>query len=222
MDNWSFLALLHNLSLDESVDGKYLAIVPDDDSRAMPLINTSPALMRLVTRFSDQFGRRTSPSLMLVHPKAPKRIIRQDAVIGFRNAIAICSIIQGWEDSLVRRQSLNVLKYSNYFDLYPISIGKDGDSMIIRSPSILGMDDPEDFTGQISPELASTHREKSFYDTKLLKAILRVWEERFLNYGLKDWSSRVLFRSLEMAFHASTIPFENSSTIYDYGAKIAL
>jgi hypothetical protein len=222
MDNWSFIAILHNLSLNEPVENRYVAIVPDTDDRALSLMEASPALRRLVNGFTDQFGRRFYPSLLIVHPQAPKKLFVQDALIGFRNAIAICSIIQAWEESLVRKQSLNVLKYSNYFDLYPISVGKDEDSMIIRSPSILGLDEPEDFVGQTSPELASSYRVTAFYNAELLKAILLVWEDRFLKRGGRDWRSRVLFRSLEMAFHASTIPFENSSTIYDYGAKIAL
>jgi hypothetical protein len=222
MGNWVFVALLHNLSLQEPVENGYMAIVPDTDDRAMSLTEATPALRRLVSGFTDQFGRSVSPSLMIVHPKAPKRLFAIDAIIGFRNAIAICSIIKAWEEALVRKQSLNVLKYSNYFDLYPISVGKDGDVMIIRSPSILGMDEPEDFVGQISPELSSSFSVTSFYDSELLKAILLVWEGRFLRSRVRDWRSLVLFRSLEMAFHASTIPFENSSTIYDYGAKIAL
>lgn len=222
MSEWVFVSLLHNLSIDQAVENKHVAIVPDSDPRALSLIEATPALERLINGFTDQFGRRVSPSLMIIHSRAPKTLFALDALIGFRNAFAISSIIQAWQEALVKNQSMNVLKYSNYFDLYPITIGKDGDSMIIRSPSILGMDEPEEFVGQISPELASSHRVTAFYDNELIKAILLVWDDRFLKRATKDWRSRVLFRSLEMAFHASTIPFENSSTMYDYGAKIAL
>lgn len=222
MSEWVFVSLLHNLSIGQAVENKYVAIVPDSDPRALSLIAATPVLERLINGFTDQFGRRVSPSLMIIHSRAPKTLFALDALIGFRNAFAISSIIQAWQDALVKNQSINVLKYSNYFDLYPITIGKDDDSMIIRSPSILGMDKPEEFVGQISPELASTHRVTAFYDNELIKAVLLVWDDRFLKRATIDWRSRVLFRSLEMAFHASTIPFENSSTMYDYGAKIAL
>jgi hypothetical protein len=222
MGNWVFVALLHNLSLHEPVENGYVAIVPDTDNRAISLTEASPALRRLVSGFTDQFGRSASPSLMIVHPKATKKLLAQDALIGFRNTIAICSIIQAWEEALIRKQSLNVLKYSNYFDLYPISVGKDGDALIISSPSILGLDEPEEFVGQTSPELATSYRVTAFYGQELVKAMLLIWKDRFIKRRVKDWRSRVLFRSLEMAYHASTIPFENSSTIYDYGAKIAL
>ena len=222
MSNWLFVALLHNLSIQEPVENGYVAIVPDTDYRAKSLTETSQARRLLVNGFTDQFGRSVSPSLMIVNSKAPKRLFTQDALIGFRNAIAICSITKAWEEDLVRKVSLNILKYSNYFDIYPISVGKDGETMIIRSPSILGMDEPEEFVGQTSPELASNNCVTSFYDAELLRAILLVWEDRFLRRGYKNCRSRVLFRSLEMAYHASTIPFKNSSTIYDYGANIAL
>lgn len=221
MLNWSFIALLHNLSIQRPVENDCVAIVPDTDGRALKLLEASPALRRLVTGFTDQFGRQISPSLLVVHQAAPQNILDQDALIGFRNALAICTIVYAWQEYLVSQLSLNVLKYSNYFDLYPITVGRD-DVLVIRSPSTLGVDEPDEFTGQISPELASTYRVSDFYDSELLSAILGLWHKRFVQKKISEWSSRVLFRSLEMAYHASAIPFENSSTIYDYGAKIAL
>ena len=106
MGNWLFVGLLHNLSLQEPVENKYVAIVPDTEDRAVSLTEASPALRRLVSGFTDQFGRTVSPSLMIFHPKAPKRLFTQDPIIGFRNAIAICSIIRAWEEALVRKRNL--------------------------------------------------------------------------------------------------------------------
>jgi hypothetical protein len=105
---------------------------------------------------------------LILHPRTPKRLISQEALIGFCNAIAISAIIHAWEEALVMKQSLNVLKYSNYFDIYPITVGKDGDELIIRSPSILGLDEPEKFVGQTSPELATSYRPDKFYDPELV------------------------------------------------------
>lgn len=222
MPPWSFIALLHNLSLKEPIGNEYVAIVPDTDQRAKELFNISSSLKRLVEGFTDQFGRKVAPSLLLVHPESPKGVLEQDSLIAFRNALAICSVVHAWQESLVRKLSLNVLKYSNYFDLYPITVGKEDDVLLIRSPSILGMDEPDEFVGQTSPELAPSHRVFRFFDVELHEAILKLWHDKFILANNTDWRSRVLFRSLEMAYHASSIPFENSSTIYDYGAKLAL
>ena len=222
MPDWKFIALLHNLSLSTAISNDYLAIVPVDDSKCSELLQTSPSLAQMVGRFTDQFGRRTSPSLLLARERSPSGVLEQDAIIGFRNAVALSSITYAWQEALVRQQSLNVLKYSNYFDIYPVTVSQDDDGLIIRSPSILGVDDPADFVGQISPELATSYRVSDAYDTGLLSAIMALWAERFVARRVSNWRTLVLFRSLEMAYHASTIPFENNSTIYDYGAKIAL
>jgi len=222
MPEWKFIAILHNLSLSTPIGNDYIAIVPEDDIRCMELLQSSPSLSRMVGNFTDQFGRRTSPSLLLAREGSPLGVSKQDAVIGFRNAIALSSITYAWQEALVRRLSLNVLKYSNYFDLYPITVSRDHDVLVIRSPSILGMDDPDDFIGQVSPELATSYRVSDAYDRELLGAIMALWADRFVSGRLNSWRTRVLFRSLEMAYHATTIPFENDSTIYDYGAKIAL
>lgn len=222
MNNWLFEAILHNLSINKPIENGYVAIVPATDNRAKSLTESSPALRRILSGFTDQFGGSVSPSLMIARPMAPNRQFEKDALIGFRNAIAICSIVKSWTEELVSRVNFNVFKYSNYFDIYPISVGRDGETILIHS---LGIDRPEKFVGQISPELATSYRATSrrlFYDEELLNAILLVWKDRFLKRKVREWRSRVLFRSLEMAFHASTIPFENTSTIYDYGAKIAL
>lgn len=222
MSPWSFEALLHNLSLEDPVENDYLAIVPETDSRAAELIERHSAIRQLVGGFTDQFGRPASPSLFLIHPEVPSQLLNQDALIAFRNSLAICSIAYAWQESLVRKLSLNALKYSDYFDIYPITVGRDEDALIIRSPSVLGLDEPDEFAGQRSPELASSYRVSQFYDSELLGAILDVWRGRFVHQNPDDWQSRVLFRSLEMAYHAASIPFENSSSIYDYGAKVAL
>jgi hypothetical protein len=222
MSTWSFVAVLHNLSLEEPVENDYLAIVPEADSRATELIERNSTIRQLVTGFTDQFGRPASPSLFLVHPEAPPELLDQDALISFRNSLAICSITYALQKSLVQQLSLNVLRYSDYFNIYPITVGRDENVLIIRSPAILGMDEPDEFVGQISPELASSYRVSGFYDSELLSAIFDVWRGRFVDRNLNDWRSRVLFRSLEMAYHAASIPFENSSSIYDYGAKVAL
>jgi hypothetical protein len=166
MPEWNFIALLHNLSLGTAIANDYLAIAPEDDSRCVELIQSSSSLARIVGGFTDQFGRQTSPSLLLARNGSPPSVLKQDAIIGFRNAVALSSIVYAWQEPLVRKLSLNVLKYSDYFDLYPITLSKDDDVLVIRSPSILGMDDPNEFVGQVSPELAMSYRVSDEYDNE--------------------------------------------------------
>lgn len=132
--NWIFIALIHNLSLMKPIEGDLLAMVPETDTRAVCLLKKSSALRHLVSNFTDQFHRRISPTLLLAKQETPSSVLQQDAIVGFRNIIAISAITFAWQDTLVKKLSLNVLKYSNYFDIYPITISKDGETLIVRSP----------------------------------------------------------------------------------------
>jgi len=49
-----------------------------------------------------------------------------------------------------------------------------------------------------------------------------VWKRRFARGRVNEWSTRALFRSLEMAYQATTMPYKNHSTIYDYGSSASL
>ena len=123
-------------------------MVPETDPRAVWLLKRFPALHHLVSNFTDQFRRRVHPTLLLGKKDAPSTILQQDAIVAFRNIIAISAIIFAWQDTLVKRISLNVLKYSNYFDIYPITISKDGGELITRTPSLLALDEAKDFSGR--------------------------------------------------------------------------
>ena len=59
-------------------------------------------------------------------------------------------------------------------------------------------------------------------DKIIATTLLKIWERRYLNGKINEWKTRTIFRSLEMAYHACTMPSENNSTIYDIGAKISL
>ncbi|MBI5442721.1 MAG: hypothetical protein HY900_16095 [Deltaproteobacteria bacterium] len=218
---WRSLALLHNLCIEEPIVTEYLAIVPPEDERALPLLQSSKALARMVGSFTDQFKRKVRPSLLLAKSDAPAGALSAEALVAFRNSVALSTIVQASQEFAVRAQAFNLLRYSNYFQIYP-TVASDDDYLITRTPSLLAINEPKEFRGQTSPELAPVTPRGVFYDEELFEALVVAWKERYAKEKKKDWQTRALFRSLEMAFLASGIPFENNATIYDYGASISL
>ena len=71
------------------------------------------------------------------------------------------------------------------------------------------------------PELKGINNLK-YYDKELLKFLFEKWDEKYIERKSEDWELRCLFRSLEMAYNACSIPFENQGTPFDYGTKLSL
>jgi hypothetical protein len=219
---WIILFALPDLSLSESIGNEYIAIVPHDDPRVVKITERSAYEKSLVENFEDQFGRKKYPSLLIINNNAPQHIRERDAIVGFRNILALSTIIKGHEHSLTRAL-LPYPLYSDYFDFYPITISKDNDGFITQSPSILSFDNERHkFRGQTSPSLANLVHVRAGPIKNLFDQLQKVWERRYLRNKLNEWSTRTLFRSLEMAYQASSMPFKNYSTMYDYGASASL
>lgn len=213
---------LPDLYLRESIGNDYIAIVPHDDKRITEIINYSSCSRALVENFENQFGQKNYPSLLIINDKAPEHLRDIDAIVGFRNIVALVTIIRGHEHSLTSTFVAFPL-YSDYFDFYPITVAKDDDGFITQSPSILGYDDDRrNFRGQTSPGLAGPGHVRAEPKSDLFDQLHKAWQRRFLKRRYSEWSTRILFRSLEMAYQASTMPFKNHSTIYDYGASASL
>ncbi len=214
---WHFAFLVHNLSLSEPVGNQYIAVVPPTDDRIKELYNHK-TFTHLLNHFTDQFGRKKVPSILIAHESVPKHF---DAIRDFRNALAISAVSFAWESNLSQTAVCARYNYSGYFDLYPYVLSKDHDILIVNSPSILGIDEPLEFRGQTAPELASVDRDIDWFDPVLLDALLHRWTERYVK-GIRKKSTEALFRSLEMAYRASAMPYANRGSLHDYGAQLAL
>ena len=221
-NSWELIFLLPNLGLRDSVGNKDIAIVPADDPRAVEIASSNELAATIIQGFEDQFRRKVYPSLLLININGPDILRDIDTIVGFRNIFALTSIIKGHERS-VKLSSLVSPIYSDYFDFYPISISRKNDGFITSSPAILGFDDETQlFRGQISAGLPNPYHVYARPDDQLFVLLERAWERRYIKERLNEWQTRKLFRSLEMAYHATTMPFKNHSTIYDYGSSASL
>lgn len=220
--NWELIFSLPNLGLNNAIGSKNIAIVPNDDSRIIEMVSKNNATKHFIEGFGDQFKREVSPSFLIIPSSSPNFLRDIDTLVGFRNIIALSSIIKGYEHSLKSNFVVDTL-YSDYFDFYPISVSRDGKGFITSSPSVLGYDDDaQDFQGQTSPALANPGHVTANPDIQIYKLLEKAWNRRYIKRKLNEWHSRKLFRSLEMAYQATTLPFKNHSTIYDFGSSACL
>jgi hypothetical protein len=214
---WRYVALFNNVSIEEAVGNDFIAIAPPSDSRV-----TSEAaetgFRTFIGRFRDQFGRKIIPSVLILREDVKPDL---DLVVGFRNALAVTAVTQAWMRFLSHGAQLQHFKFSDYFSLYPHTLAKDGQNVVVHSPALLGLDELKSFQGQTSPGISRAHAPTEFCDSYLLEALLARWVERFIR-GNKKWSNVALFRSLQMAFRASAMPFQNNATFEDYGAQLSL
>jgi hypothetical protein len=219
---WTIFFVLPNIQVKEPTGNDWISIAPYGDSRVKENVDNSPYARALAEKFEDQFGRTAIPSFLIVADNIPDRVRNVEAIVGFRNIFALSTITRAHEHSL-SNQFVAYPLYSDYFDFYPITVSRHNDGFITQSPSVLGFDDEyKKFRGQTTPSLAGQRSVSADPDTALFTLLLRPWEKRFLRGKTSEWSTTALFRSLEMAYQASTMPFKNHSTIYDYGSSASL
>lgn len=218
--DWDFAYLIPHAMFPKPIQYGPLALVPPNDERLLGLGENSPAVRALISRFTDQFSRAIMPSAILFNRGAP-RGVEFPAIVGFRNAIAVSSLIDGHCFRLSGGHAGYPL-WSDYFDFYAFTATKD-DDLMASTISSTEVDQPDEFTGQRAPHLPNAHRINFGIDQPVLDGCLKHWDRRFIQ-NRSAWQTRVLFRSLEMAVQASRVPAVGTRrpTIHDIGVAIAL
>lgn len=219
--SWEFAYLMPHAAFLKPIENEYLALVPHSDARLAAIAQQRPAVSRLMEQFTDQFQRPIEPSALLIGADAPERVDFY-AVASFRNLIALSSVIDAWSFQL-SGGSAGYPLWSDYFDFYPFTATKDGDELISQSVASMEIWKPDEFTGQRSAHLRTTGFMSFGMDKNVLDGCLKQWNRRFIQ-NRKEWKTRVLFRSLEIASQASRMPAVGTRfpTIHDAGIGISL
>lgn len=220
--NWKFCLLLHDLELKVAFDSEFMAIVPNNDVRISQIIAAEPSVAPLIRNFTDQEGKPKCPCALIVREDAPKQIGSLEAVVSFRNIFALSCLLYAWPRTIGR---LNVFfpLWSDFFDFYPTRPSKDAQFLHTLSPAIDGGCLPLNFKGQVSPKLPSDKGYLGFQpDDKILPLLIGEWKKEFAEPNSHTRKRLVLFRSLEMAYQAASLPSNSRYTIYDFGSRIAL
>ena len=216
---WEIYFFLPDLRIEKDIVLDHIGLVSSKNEIITDLCKKSKITDRVANNFFDQFQRQKSPSFLIINLHSPDKIKTLEAIVDFRNIYAISAIIKGQENAF-RYENLYNPIFSDFFNFYPITITKDNRSLLISSPATLGVDKPECFCGQTNPGIPDHLTAEP--DEIIFEELLKYWERKYLNGKHIKWKIKALFRSLEMAFHASAMPYKNHSTIFDYGTSISL
>lgn len=218
---WIFIYALPNLIINEPFETEYLAIVPFNDKRLRAIRNNIPSVKKLLTNFKTVTGKKVRPSVLIWRKDAPESIKQNEAVVAFRNSLAISSLLYSCSVT-VNADNVFGLIFSDHFDFSPATIGKDG-SFHISSPALEAYGPKlEKFYGSTYSHLDYHEIHKAELDKFLTEKILKKWNERFISPAEDTWDTRLLFRSLEIAYQAMVTPFRNNSSLYEHGTYLSL
>jgi hypothetical protein len=174
----------------------------------------------MIDGFSDQFGRKAEISVLAVNTGVLTAERAFAATIDFRNALAVSVLLEQWQHALVSSSTVLGPRYSNAFAIYPYAPSKDPERLIVHSPDLLGVDQASKFAGQTSPEIHTSRLLPQHVDGPLVAALEKQWRVRHLR-NRRVRRESVLFRSLQIAMHALTMPYLNRATLHDQGMSLA-
>jgi hypothetical protein len=113
------------------------------------------------------------------------------------------------------------LLWSDVFDCHPTTTDR-ADNLYTASPAAetSHFGNPT-FRGMQSPYVSAKDA-RMMPDRFLYRALAKEWHRRFVSPAHDDQFSRTLFRSLEVAYRASSVGRVALATIHDYGIQIGL
>jgi len=217
---WSPIWALPNVSVEEPFETTQAAIVGDGDTRLAEIAKKHDGMAKFLDCFSDEFGRKVNPSVLLMRADAPDQVRTVEALGGLRDLLCVSAIVDSHANFLNWKRPVGI-PFSDSFDVYPWMVSKDCQRLVAITPAISGIHLIERLQAKRAPALAHTVLRQFDLDETLLTALKRRWEIRFAE-GSEDLADLRLFRSIEMAKSAARMPGGSDSNIYDMGRSIAL
>jgi hypothetical protein len=218
---WIFVSIFPNLSFRDKIETKYAMIVSEQDERLKYLQSKNEAVESLTKCFIDTRLKEYKPTFLLIHNKLKTNRERHNAVVSFRNIVALSIILDGWLNMILSDNG-NVFTtlYSDYYDLFPLS-GYADKYFFIQTPAVSNTVSNFITKYQRNYSLPDTHHFHLNKDDDMFNSLINVWEDYFIRRN-KIILYNSLFRSLQMAYSACKMPTDNFSSFYDYGTKIGL
>ena len=228
---WEIAFVLPNLRLDPDAEDPWdpqidlgldeVAIASPRDERVKAFITRFPQAGPLLASFRDEQGKQIEPAVLIVREDFFERTGRQSTpLVSFRNAAAIAYLLLG-RARAINDNAWSVAVWSDSFDFHPASIDRAG-SLTVITPAVLSSSlEANHYNATPSPGIPEVGP-RLFCDGYLVRALGGEWRRRFRSRRGDDSFSRVLFRSLELAYMASATPLKNQASLYDLGILIGL
>ncbi|SFP87534.1 hypothetical protein SAMN05216330_111107 [Bradyrhizobium sp. Ghvi] len=217
---WVPIFLMPNLRVGHELIANEMAIVPVDDERITEYAKQFPDFRRFVRKFTDPFGRRIAPGILLLNTNAPPTFRTIEAVSSFRDLLTLSVVPLQRARGIIHGHSHHI-QYSDYFDFYPWTFNDQNGHLVCNTPGLVGLHEVSAFKGQSSPILSALDFNRIDVDAPLLKALMARWCIRYSTLK-PEWADRALFRSLNMAMAASKMPAGADVTNFDLGRNLGL
>lgn len=195
-----------------------MAIAPVGDPRVVAAAHANPVVRRLLDVFVDVNGKRLQPAVLIARTQSPV-LPEQDAVVAFRNCIAL-SVIFRSRASWLRDRGAAVVGYSDYFDFHPLLPGRRG--LVVDSPAVMAyVSEGARYKAMPSPYVSPSSPTSLWYDSFLYYTLGLEWRRHFETPTDRDAFGRGLFRSLEIAYIASAVPTRHRGSMHEWGLQVA-
>jgi hypothetical protein len=224
---WSLIFLLPNVDLTDpdpyyepalTLHLRDIAIVGTDDDRVAEIRRWSPAADSLVRAFRNEYDELIAPAA-LIAKRGWLATTGKDPtpIVAFRNAVAMASVLA---TRARRGGNGRGIYWSDTMDFHPAQLSVDGKRVDIGTPALRHWHVPTEKLHLVRD--AGLPRAKlSLFDDYLARELGRAWHARYVRRrGVRRWD--VLFRSLEIAYHAAAVRFKNYGSIHEAGLGAAL
>jgi hypothetical protein len=213
--------MMPDIYMKDPVEGGLAAITNCGDPRVQKILADIPVLLQFVRKFTDAFGRRLRPSMLILREDAPKTFITVEAVASFRDLVAMSVVPISRAKSTTWGRSFGTY-YSDWYDFYPWMINTQHQHLVCSTPAVSGLEVVDDFRGQGAPGLSTIDLGQGDFDTVLLEALITRWRKRYRTRS-PTWRDRALFRSLDMAVAAAKMPAPSVDvTQFSLGRSVGL
>ncbi len=218
--DWTPVFVLPNVQLLGAIECEIAALAPAHDRRIAALKRAQPMFRKFLGRFAENFGEKFEPAVLLLRADAAPSFLEIGALASFRDLIAISVVAYNRALELRNPRGFRVL-FGEAFAIYPWMLDKHYEDLIGSTPAILGIHEVAKFKGQSSPSVFRMSLDSGGIDQPLLTALLGRWRRRY-EAAEPDWADIALFRSVNMAYHASLLPAATETTFYDIGRLVSL
>jgi hypothetical protein len=215
------MAVLPNATLRGRIANADIGLFPRADRLVRRAGQRQPRLRKFLRRFSDAFGQKIEPSVLMIREAAPDNLRGTSPVAGFRDAVSVSIITGGRAVMVTHKFGMQRPIWAECFSIYPWMLDKFGEHLITNNSSMLGMHDLDIFRGQSAPGFSTANIDLSDIDMPLFAELSSRWTRRFCSDDV-TWEDRAIFRSLNMAYQASMMPGGQESTFYDVGRLLTL
>lgn len=219
--DWTPVWALPNIDLDKPIEAGWAAFVPNTDPRVSAIKRAHPEFRKFIGKFTDTFGHRIRPPLIIRREDTPRTFRDIEALASFRDVIVASIVPRSRALRIIHDRSTRGVPFSDYFFLHPWMTDPWYKHLIAYTPATLALDLTDKFRGQSSPDVNRAVVNRGDFDEPLLQILLRRWIERY-ETNKPSWENKALFRSLNMAYNASSMPSSSTLTIYDFGRIIGL